>query len=255
MKIALATGGFDPLHSGHIEYFKAARTYGDILIVGINSDDWLTRKKGRAFMPWGERYSIISNLSMVHQVVDFNDDTNNSIHCIQKLLDEYPEDEIVFVNGGDRDHTNVPEQVHFKNNPRVTFEFGVGGNDKRNSSRWILDEWKAPRTDRVWGHYRVIHETGKTFKAKELVVESGKTLSMQKHERRAEFWFVAEGYATVYTLDSTGKEIMIGVFGQHQDIWIPRESWHRLVNETKEPLRLIELQYGEECSETDIMRR
>jgi mannose-1-phosphate guanylyltransferase len=78
---------------------------------------------------------------------------------------------------------------------------------------------------------------------------------MQKHERRAEFWFVAEGYATVYTLDSTGKEIMIGVFGQHQDIWIPRESWHRLVNETKEPLRLIELQYGEECSETDIMRR
>jgi cytidyltransferase-like protein len=255
MKIALATGGFDPLHSGHIEYFKAARTYGDILIVGINSDDWLTRKKGRAFMPWSERFEIISNLNMVTQVVDFNDDTNNSIHCIQKLLDQYPEDEIVFVNGGDRDHTNVPEQIHFQNNPRVKFEFGVGGNDKRNSSRWILDEWKAPRTDRVWGHYRVIHETGKTFKAKELVVEPGKTLSMQKHERRSEFWFVAEGYATVYTLNQNGTERLLGVFGQHQDIWIPRDSWHRLMNDTDQPLRLIELQYGEECSETDIMRR
>lgn len=255
MKIVLATGGFDPLHSGHIEYFKAARTHGDTLCVGINSDAWLTRKKGRAFMPWNERYSIISNLGVVCQVMAFNDDTNNSIDCIQQLLDKYPEDEIVFVNGGDRDHTNVPEQKHFQNNLRVSFEFGIGGNSKRNSSRWILDEWKAPRTDRLWGQYRVIHETGKTFKAKELVVEPGKTLSMQKHERRSEFWFVAEGYATVYTLNQNCTERMLGVFGQHQDIWIPKDSWHRLSNETNELLRLIELQYGEECSEMDIMRR
>ena len=53
--IVLVTGGFDPIHSGHIAYFKAARQLGDMLIVGLNSDAWLTRKKGRPFMPFDER--------------------------------------------------------------------------------------------------------------------------------------------------------------------------------------------------------
>ena len=55
MKIVLATGGFDPVHSGHIQYLKAAKELGDILIVGLNSDEWLERKKGKSFMPWNER--------------------------------------------------------------------------------------------------------------------------------------------------------------------------------------------------------
>ena len=66
MKATIVTGGFDPLHSGHIAYFKAAKALGDdgesILIVGLNSDEWLTRKKGRPFMPWEERASIIREL-------------------------------------------------------------------------------------------------------------------------------------------------------------------------------------------------
>jgi cytidyltransferase-like protein len=60
--IVLVTGGFDPLHSGHIEYFKAAASYGNILLVGVNSDAWLARKKGRSFMPIDERADIISHL-------------------------------------------------------------------------------------------------------------------------------------------------------------------------------------------------
>ena len=62
MKIVLVTGGFDPIHSGHIEYFKAARELGDKLVVGLNSDDWLIRKKGQPFMPWNERAAIVSNV-------------------------------------------------------------------------------------------------------------------------------------------------------------------------------------------------
>jgi len=65
MKIVLVTGGFDPLHSGHIEYFKAAKNLGDKLIVGLNSDAWLSRKKGRAFMPCNARVAIIENLLTV----------------------------------------------------------------------------------------------------------------------------------------------------------------------------------------------
>jgi len=64
-KVILVSGGFDPLHSGHIEYFKAARELGDHLTVAVNSDEWLTRKKGRPFMPFNERTAIIKELECV----------------------------------------------------------------------------------------------------------------------------------------------------------------------------------------------
>ena len=66
MKIVLVTGGFDPLHSGHIEYFREAKKLGDILVVGLNSDEWLARKKGQAFMPWQERLCILNNLFFIN---------------------------------------------------------------------------------------------------------------------------------------------------------------------------------------------
>jgi cytidyltransferase-like protein len=60
--IVLITGGFDPLHSGHIAYFKAAKKLGDTLVVGVNSDAWLTRKKGSPFMSFDERMTIVKNI-------------------------------------------------------------------------------------------------------------------------------------------------------------------------------------------------
>lgn len=256
MRVVVATGGFDPVHSGHIAYFKHARTLGDILLVGLNSDEWLRRKKGRAFMPYAERSAIIGNLNMVDAVLELQDDCGTGADGIRQAQALYPGHDIVFANGGDRGHTNVPEQELFKNDPLVSFEFGVGGNWKQNSSRWILEEWKAPKTERPWGYYRVLHEHGKTVKLKELTVEPGERLSMQRHERRAEFWFVAEGQATVYTIDQRKTDAeLIGVFGEHQYVFIGRDQWHQLCNEYHEPLRLIEIQYGEECTELDITRR
>jgi len=249
MKIVLATGGFDPIHSGHIVYFKDAAKFGHRLIVGINSDAWLKRKKGKEFMPWDERFSIISNLKMVDDAIDFNDDDNTSVGAIEKLLDQFPNDDIVFVNGGDRAAGNVPEQEFFKNNPRVTFVFGVGGDNKKNSSRWILDEWKSPVTQRVWGNYRVLYENNSTTKVKELVVEPGKKLSMQKHSMRNEHWFIAQGQATLYSKNPPV------VFNQHESLMIPQDSWHQLANETDRELKVVEIQYGECCIEEDIIRK
>ena len=83
MKVVLVTGGFDPLHSGHIAYFKAAKQLGDKLVVGINTDSWLTRKKGRTFMPSSERVTIVQNLSMVDHCVLFDDDDNTAIEAIK----------------------------------------------------------------------------------------------------------------------------------------------------------------------------
>ena len=143
MKIILVTGGFDPLHSGHIKYFQSAKKLGDKLIVGVNSDAWLTRKKGKPFMPVWERVAIISELKCVDQVVffdDFYDIDGSTKKFIQETLDLYPTDEIVFANGGDRTKDNIPEMEI--QNPRLSFAFGVGGENKQNSSSWILNNWK-----------------------------------------------------------------------------------------------------------------
>ena len=253
MKIIIVTGGFDPLHSGHIAYFRAAARLGDRLVVGINSDAWLSRKKGQPFMPWDERCAIIKELGMVDFVMKFNDDANNSIDCIHKCRLMWPAETLVFANGGDRTASNVPEQDYKDDN--LEFVFGVGGEHKQNSSSWILQEWKAPKTDRNWGYYRVIHEVGAGTKVKELTVNPGQALSMQRHQDRAEHWFVAQGTATVYTLNQrTTDSELEGIYNTHEHVHIDRTQWHQLANEGTEPLKMIEIQYGANCIESDIER-
>ena len=252
--IVLVTGGFDPLHSGHISYFEAAKKLGDKLVVGINSDAWLQRKKGRSFMPWNERASIIKSIGCVDEVIGFNDDDGSATDAINQTRKLYPKTEIIFANGGDRQADNIPE-LFDDNTGELTFVYGVGGEDKKNSSSWILEEWKAPKTERIWGYYRVLHESGKEVKVKELTVEPGKTLSMQRHEKRSEHWFVDQGTATVYTLDQNTDIDEHGVYEKHQSLHIPQGMWHMLANEHDTPLKLVEIQYGEECVEEDIERR
>lgn len=252
-KIVLVTGGFDPVHSGHIAYFKAAKALGDMLIVGLNSDDWLERKKGQAFMPWNERLCIINNLAMVDEVYTFNDDDGSAKHFIHQVRAHYPTAELIFANGGDRTEKNIPEMDIDDNN--IKFVFGVGGFNKANSSSWILEEWRAPKTDRPWGYYRVLHQPNKNVKLKELTVDPGQTLSMQRHEHRGEVWFVSEGEATLYTLNKKTDAELHGRYTQNQMIVINRREWHQLANESTVPLKVIEIQYGDCCEETDIERQ
>lgn len=251
-KIVLVTGGFDPLHSGHLAYFKAARALGDRLIVGVNSDAWLARKKGRSFMSWDERSHIVSSVRFVDSVMRFDDLDGSACAAIRAVLDGYPDCDVIFANGGDRNQENIPEMR--VQDSRLTFEFSVGGQTKANSSSWILDEWKAPKTNRAWGYYRVLHEVDGA-KVKELTVEPGQRLSMQKHADRAEFWLVTQGTATVYTIDDrTTDADLTGVFQRHQCLHIPRGEWHQLINQGDQPLKLVEIQYGERCEEDDIER-
>jgi D-beta-D-heptose 7-phosphate kinase/D-beta-D-heptose 1-phosphate adenosyltransferase len=136
MKIVLVTGGFDPVHSGHIAYFHAAKKLGDKLIVGLNSDSWLTRKKGRPFMPSSERSIIIQNLSVVDGCILFDDTDGTAIEAIKNVKRLWPTARIVFANGGDRTAENIPEMGE----PDVEFVFGVGGN-KTASSSDFLQRW------------------------------------------------------------------------------------------------------------------
>lgn len=250
--IVLVSGGFDPVHSGHISYLQAARELGDILIVAVNSDAWLARKKGRSFMPIKERCTIIRNIRGVDHVIDFDDTDGSACRAIRMVRASYPQDHIIFANGGDRTAKNIPEMDIQDSN--LEFVFGVGGENKKNSSSWILEEWKAPQTRRPWGYYRVLHEaTG--VKVKELTVDPGAALSMQRHQDRAEFWLVASGEASVYTLNCSTDVELQGRYGQHEYIHIDTNEWHQLVNEDSSPLKIVEIQYGERCEEEDIERK
>lgn len=253
-KIVLVTGGFDPVHSGHIAYIQEARKLGDLLVIGANSDEWLKRKKGRGFMPWEERASVLSAMSGVDRVINFNDSDGSAKDAIRKVRQIYPSDQIIFANGGDRTTANIPEMEMLKEMLNLEFVFGVGGEHKLNSSSWILQEWKAPKTERNWGYWRILHEQGKEVKLKELTVEPGKLLSMQKHKDRAEHWFVADGTATVYTVNNSTDTELLGVYKKFEHIHISKHQWHQLCNEGDVSLKVIEIQYGENCVEEDIER-
>ena len=250
MKIVIVTGGFDPLHSGHISLLNHADHLGDHVVVGLNSEDWLTRKKGRPFMSWRERQTILDNLHMVGEVIAFDDSDDTACDAIQQVRKKYPNDEIVFANGGDRTSENIPEMIF----DDVEFVFGVGGNNKANSSSWILENWKKPKVDRAWGYYRVLHEVP-GMKVKELTVNPGQALSMQRHRDRSEYWIVSEGRCVVNSMMPNGYLLPSRELFTHNEIEIPKNEWHQLLNPYDAPCRVVEIQYGERCEEEDIERR
>ena len=135
-KVSLVTGGFDPIHSGHIRYFERAKDLSNYLVVGLNGDPWLTRKKGQYFQSWTERADIIRHLNMVDAVVSWDDVDDSACGAIEKCLEI--SQTVVFCNGGARATGNTPALDKFGNKDRVKFEWAVGGTEKMNSSSWIL---------------------------------------------------------------------------------------------------------------------
>ena len=246
MKIVLVTGGFDPMHSGHVTYLREARALGAMLLVGLNSDEWLTQKKGRPFMSYNERWAVLLGCRYVDGVISFDDSDDSARDAIRKVMQQYPGAEVIFANGGDRTKDNIPEMDIV--DTRLSFVFGAGGITKTNSSSWLLEDWKNPKTLRPWGYYRILHDVA-GCKVKELTVEPGKSLSMQKHFKRNEYWLVTEGKCKVE------KELETLIVHKHGTVQITKEQWHKLSNPFTEPCRLVEVQYGEACIEEDIERK
>ena len=250
MKVSVASGGFDPLHSGHIKYLKASAKIGDRLIVALNSDDWLIAKKGKNFLPFNERKLILEHMEMVDEVIEFDDDGLGScIDALYKVKQNYPNDEVIFCNGGDRDQDNIPELGV----EDVTFKFGVGGENKANSSSLILKDWHYGNEERVWGSYKnLLKESNLTIK--EIMLEPGKGMSLQKHTMRSEVWFVSKGECYVNHSSESPEKI--------EEIFLPNESvftvykghWHQLFNRSNKTCHIIEIQYGGKTTEDDIER-
>jgi cytidyltransferase-like protein len=250
MKIIIVSGGFDPIHSGHIAYFKSARSLGDKLVVALNSDQWLINKKGKFFMPFNERKAIIENFADVDIVINFeDDDLGSATNALIKVKEMFPEEDIAFANGGDRNKGNIPEMSV----EGVEFIFSVGGDDKKNSSSWILKKWQYYHEDRIWGSFYNLFE-GEGVKVKELIVEPGKGMSFQKHFKRHEIWLVSQGSCVVnYSKDSpeNREHVTLNKFDKYI---VPLGEWHQITNPFEETCRIIEIQYGEEVVEDDIER-
>lgn len=250
MKIVIVSGGFDPIHSGHISYFKSAKKLGEKLIVALNSDAWLIKKKEKFFMPFEERKIIIENLSMVDEVIEFEDDElGSATQALIKVKKSYPNDEIIFCNGGDRTKDNIPE-MQIKD---VAFEFGVGGADKKNSSSWILKDYQYDKEERVWGEFYNLFSND-FLKLKELIIKPKKGMSFQKHFLRNEIWFVSKGKCSVNFSKNDPDNFKEISLLTEETFHVQKGAWHQIFNPFDEPCHIIEIQYGEETSEDDIER-
>lgn len=250
MKISVISGGFDPLHSGHIAYIQSAAQEGQKLIICLNSDDWLEKKKGKFFLPFQERKLILKNLVGVDDVINFQDDDIGS--CINGLLaikSKYPNDEIIFCNGGDRNDSNIPEMSV----DGVRFLFSVGGNNKKNSSSWILKEWNLESETRVWGKFYNLHQN-QNVKVKELIILPGKGMSFQRHFYRSEIWLVSQGKCLINYSNNDPENAKKIILNTHDHHIVATKDWHQITNPYDVPCHIIEIQYGPKTEEDDIER-
>lgn len=217
-KIVLISGGFDPIHIGHVRMIREAKSRGEVW-VALNSDAWLVRKKGFRFQTWEERAAILSEMGC--EVWPVNDDDGTVCEAIRILKPDY------FANGGDRNLDNTPEIA-------VCNELGVGllwniGGEKANSSSLIAN---LDTVRRQWGCYRTLFENA-NFKVKLLTVMPGCATSMQRHRHRNEVWVRSSGVVNT----------------------LPKNMWHQLSNDTGKPMELVEVQTGDYFGEDDIERR
>lgn len=137
----IVSGGFDPLHEGHISMILDAALKSDGVIILANSDDWLCRKKGKNFYQMKTRKAILAAIKGVIDVMEFDDSDNSASDGIRKARLKYPHARLVFANGGDRKKDNIPE-IPTCQECKVELAFGIGGENKANSSSWILANWQ-----------------------------------------------------------------------------------------------------------------
>lgn len=250
MKIAIISGGFDPIHSGHVAYIKSAALLADKLVVCLNSDEWLVNKKGKFFLPFTERKAIVENIKFVDDVIAFQDDELGScINGLLKVKELYPNDHLIFCNGGDRNEVNIPEMSVND----IDFEFSVGGDDKKNSSSLILKDWGLECEERVWGKFYNLHHEN-NIKVKELIILPERGMSFQRHFHRSEIWLVSQGKCVVNYSKENPKEIDEITLNRHDHLLVGLKDWHQITNPFDVPCHIIEIQYGEKTNEEDIER-
>lgn len=230
------SGGFDPLHCGHLAMLREASKHGELMVI-INSDDWLRRKKGFVFLPWEQRATIIADLRYVTGVCTVDDSDGSVCEALKRVKPRY------FANGGDRVSDNTPE-LQLCNELGIEMLWNIGGGKTESSSEIARRNW----VPRLWGGYTVLDE-GNGYKVKKVILDPGQSISLQYHNHRSEYWYMAGPKAMV----QLGDECFEVAQGS-APVVVGHEVVHQLTNSGDEPLVVIEIQSGQYLEEDDIIR-
>ena len=245
---ALISGGFDPVHIGHLAMIKDAKRISDNVIVLLNSDNWLIRKKGKPFMVEAQRAQILEEFKSVSEVIiQKNDNDDSSNNAIKDFYKSHSNKTICYCNGGDRSQENKIRESQTCKDLGIDLKFGIGGIHKLESSSNLTKNHLSETEHRPWGKFHIIAK-GEGYQIKEINVKPGKKQSLQRHKNRSEYWQVIDGIGMVYLEDSKFK------LEKNDNIFIPQGDLHRLENIGDNHLKLIEIQIGNEISEDDIER-
>ena len=238
MIVVVASGYFDPLHKGHLDYLKEAKKLGDKLIVIVNNDFQASLKKGRSFIPEDQRLAIVKSLACVDEVflsIDMDKSVCKSLEHLKPTI---------FAKGGDRTAGEIPEGF-ICNKLGIKIIDGLGAKIE-SSSRLISEASSSNVVQKPWGNYTdFIREP--SVVVKEITVSPGKRLSLQSHNKRKEYWIVISGKG-IAVLDDAQIHLHSGSV-----IYVDFKQKHRIINDSDSLLRIAEVQLGE-CLETDVVR-
>lgn len=245
-KIVAVSGGFDPIHIGHLRMFQEAKKFGDKLVVIVNNDNWLLAKKGYVYMPEKERKELIAAFPSVDKVVLTSHKKNDPDRSVCKELEKHMPH--IFANGGDRTSKNTPEKELCKKcGIKMVYGLGEGGKIQSSSELTRKAFLQQVTTKRPWGEFR--DWDGTSWHLKTIVVKKNSRLSLQSHRKREELWILVEGDA-VAEIERDGnlvkERLVIG-----ETIRIPKNTKHRL--SSKKGATLVEIALGQ-FDESDIFR-
>ena len=198
-------------------------------------------------MNQNQRKEILEEFESISKVIIQTSCDKSSSQAIEDFVNKNPNKSICYCNGGDRSNTkNIYESVICEK-LGVDLQFGVGGEKKLESSSQLTKNYLGNVEKRPWGNYHVIAKNI-GYQIKEICVFEGAKLSLQKHQKRSEFWQIIKGKSKI-TLD--GKEYYLK---EKEHIYIPKNTIHRIENVGVGNLIFIEIQLGEDLKEDDIIR-
>lgn len=242
IKTVAVSGGFDPLHIGHVRMFQEARKLGDRLVVILNNDNWLMDKKGFVFMPEQERKEIIEAYEFVDEVVLTSHTPGCTDHSVAMEIQTIKPQ--VFANGGDRKaEVDIPEA---KTCAEIGCEmvFNVGG-DKIQSSSWLTNK-RQKYEERPWGSMEML-KSAHNWWIKTLSLSPNEQISLQKHDQRSEIWVCIDGTG-IADVGGTKHQLQRGSM-----VWFGTGVIHQLTAGAN-GITIVEVAHGEVMSETDIKR-
>jgi len=244
---ALVSGGFDPVHVGHLRMFQDAKKIADNVVLLLNNDEWLTRKKGKPFMTQNQRKEILEEFKSISRVIIQKTSEPSSSQAIEEFVSNNPNKNICYCNGGDRSNVNNIREEDICLKLGVDMQFGIGGEKKIESSSNLTKNYLGEIEKKPWGNYHIIARN-LGYQIKEIKVSVDSKLSLQKHNNRAEFWQIIRGKCKV-TVDDRHQELR-----ENEHVYIPKNTFHRIENTGDNELVFVEIQLGDDLEEDDIIR-